>query len=50
MGVLPLLIVVAALVAIGFLAGFLWALHSGQFDDTVTPGMRLPFDEDSEPS
>lgn len=50
MGVLPLLIVVAALVAIGFLLGFLWALNDGQFDDLVTPSMRFPQDEDSQPS
>jgi cbb3-type cytochrome oxidase maturation protein len=45
MEVIPLLIGVGMLVAGGFLGAFLWALKSGQFDDTVTPGMRIPEDE-----
>jgi cbb3-type cytochrome oxidase maturation protein len=47
MGVLPLLIAAAAIVAIGFLLGFLWALHDGQFDDMVTPPMRFPSSDDT---
>lgn len=32
-------------VAIGFLGAFLWAVRSGQFDDTYTPSVRMLFDE-----
>jgi len=46
--VIPLLIGIGMLVAGGFLAAFLWALHAGQFDDTVTPGMRIPDEETPE--
>ncbi len=42
---LLLLISVSILVAVGFLAAFLKAAKSGQFDDTTTPAMRILFDE-----
>ena len=32
--------------AIG-LGMFLWALHSGQFDDLETPAMRILFEDDA---
>ena len=38
---IPLSIVLAA----GFLAAFLWAVRSGQFDDTCTPAMRVLVEE-----
>lgn len=38
---IPLSIVIAA----GFLAGFIWAVRSGQYEDTCTPSMRLLPDE-----
>jgi cbb3-type cytochrome oxidase maturation protein len=41
MSVIVLLIVAGGLVASGFLAAFLWAVSSGQFDDTVTPPIRV---------
>ncbi len=34
------LLVISLLLATGFLAAFIWAVRSGQFEDTVTPGMR----------
>ena len=37
------------LVALGFLAAFLWASRSGQFDDQETPAMRILFDDDAPP-
>jgi cbb3-type cytochrome oxidase maturation protein len=45
MSVLPLLILAGAAVAIAFLAAFLWAVRSGQFDDTCTPAIRVLFDD-----
>ena len=45
MSVLILLIAAGGLVALGFLAGFLWAVGSGQFDDLATPAIRVLFDD-----
>ncbi|MCO6486257.1 MAG: cbb3-type cytochrome oxidase assembly protein CcoS [Saprospiraceae bacterium] len=41
MEILILLIAISLLVAIGFLAAFIWATRSGQFDDDQTPAMRI---------
>ena len=49
MSVIVLLIVAGGVVAAGFLAAFVWAVRSGQFDDTNTPAVRMLFD-DSRPS
>jgi len=46
MSVIVLLICAGGLVAGGFLCAFLWAVGSGQFDDTFTPAVRILFDED----
>jgi cbb3-type cytochrome oxidase maturation protein len=40
---IPLSIVTAAV----FLAGFIWAVRSGQYEDTCTPTMRLLAEEAS---
>ena len=45
MNVIILLIVAGGLVAAGFLAAFVWAVKSGQFDDTTTPPIRVLLDE-----
>jgi cbb3-type cytochrome oxidase maturation protein len=45
MSVLLVLIVVSMLVAAAFLAAFLWAVRSGQFDDRHTPSIRMLFDD-----
>ncbi|RKZ37271.1 MAG: cbb3-type cytochrome oxidase assembly protein CcoS [Gammaproteobacteria bacterium] len=39
------LIIIGVLVAGGFLAGFIWAVKSGQYDDTESPAMRMLFDD-----
>lgn len=41
MSVIVLLIVAGGTVAAGFLAAFVWAVRSGQFDDTCTPAIRM---------
>jgi cbb3-type cytochrome oxidase maturation protein len=46
--VIVLLIAAGGLVALGFLAGFIWAVGSGQFDDLATPPVRLLVDEPDE--
>ena len=38
---IPLSIVIAAC----FLAAFIWAVRSGQYEDTCTPAMRLLLEE-----
>lgn len=35
------LILLSLLIATGFLAAFVWAVRSGQFEDTCTPSLRL---------
>jgi cbb3-type cytochrome oxidase maturation protein len=39
---IPLSIVIAAC----FLGAFIWAIRSGQYEDTCTPSMRVLLDED----
>jgi cbb3-type cytochrome oxidase maturation protein len=46
MRVIFLLIGAGGAVALGFLAAFVWAVRSGQFDDTATPAIRILFDDD----
>ena len=48
MNILYLLIGVSLLAALVFLALFIWAVRSGQYDDTTTPGIRVLFDDDEE--
>ena len=45
MSVIILLIIIGVVVASGFLAAFLWAVRSGQYDDTVSPSVRMLFDD-----
>jgi cbb3-type cytochrome oxidase maturation protein len=45
MGVMPLLVICSVMVAGGFLFAFLWATRSGQFDDTVTPSIKMLFED-----
>ena len=48
MTVIPMLLVLALLMAGAFLAAFVWAVRTGQFDDTYTPSLRILSDgEDS---
>jgi nitrogen fixation-related uncharacterized protein len=32
---------------LAFLAGFIWAVRSGQFEDTCTPAMRILSEDDA---
>ena len=43
--VILLLIPLSILIAVGFLAAFIWAVRSGQYEDTCTPSMRLLLEE-----
>ena len=42
-----LLIFISLFLAVTFLSAFVWAVKSGQFEDTCTPSMRMLSDEDS---
>ena len=46
MSVIILLIIFSVIVATAFLIAFIWAVRSGQFDDTKSPSVRMLFDED----
>jgi len=46
MNILYLLIGVSMLAALIFLALFIWAVKSGQYDDNYTPSIRVLFDDE----
>lgn len=48
MSVILLLILASVTFGALFLACFIWAVRSGQFDDTSTPSLRLLTDEADE--
>jgi cbb3-type cytochrome oxidase maturation protein len=48
MSVILLLIPLSVIIATAFLAAFIWAVRSGQFDDTCTPSMRLLLEDRTE--
>jgi len=43
--VIYILIGISIVVASGFLGAFIWAVKSGQFEDTYTPSVRMLFDK-----
>ena len=45
MSVILLLIPLSIVLATLFLGAFIWAVRSGQYEDTCTPSMRLLTDE-----
>lgn len=45
MGVIILLIIASILVAGLFLGAFIWAVKSGQYDDTYSPSVRVLFED-----
>ncbi|PKV75461.1 cbb3-type cytochrome oxidase assembly protein CcoS [Pontibacter ramchanderi] len=46
MYIIFILIAISVLVAAGFLAAFLWAVRSGQYDDDYTPAVRMLFENE----
>lgn len=46
MNILVLMIPMALLLGIGFVAAFLWATSKGQFDDLETPAHRILIDNE----
>ena len=49
MTIIFLLIIISLLAALTFLGAFLWAVRSGQYEDTYTPAVRMLFEEENEP-
>jgi cbb3-type cytochrome oxidase maturation protein len=47
MTIIFLLIGISLTVAVAFLSAFLWAVRSGQYDDTYTPSVRVLFEEEA---
>ena len=45
MSVIFVLVIVGILVASVFLIAFIWAVKSGQYDDSYTPSVRILFDD-----
>lgn len=48
MNILFLLIGVSLFAALIFLAMFIWAVKSGQYEDNYTPSVRILFEEENE--
>lgn len=46
MSVILILILASLVMATLFLAGFIWSVRSGQYEDTVTPSLRVLAEED----
>lgn len=50
MSVILVLIPLSIVFAVAFLAAFVWAVRSGQYEDTCTPSMRVLADEPAKKS
>ena len=48
MSVIFILISISVLIAVGFLIAFIWAVKSGQYEDTISPSVRI-LSEDRKP-
>lgn len=46
MGVMPIIIILSLFVAGGFAIAFVVTTQRGQYDDTLTPPIRMLFDDD----
>lgn len=47
MSIIILLIAVSILLALCFLAAFIWSVKDGQFEDDYTPSVRMLFDNET---
>ena len=48
MMIIVLLIFISLGIAVFFLITYIWAVKSGQYDDTYSPGVRILFDDPPE--
>jgi cbb3-type cytochrome oxidase maturation protein len=44
MSAILFLIIIGIIVAVGFLIVFIWAVKSGQYDDSFSPSVRMLFE------
>lgn len=45
MSIVFILIIIGVVVAGGFLVAFIWAVKSGQYEDSYSPPVRILFDD-----
>lgn len=45
MSVIIILLIVSISIAALFLLGFIWSVKSGQYDDDISPSIRILFDD-----
>jgi cbb3-type cytochrome oxidase maturation protein len=48
MSAILFLIPISVVIAAGFLTAFIWAVRSGQFEDTCTPSIRVLTEDHNE--
>jgi cbb3-type cytochrome oxidase maturation protein len=48
MSVLIVLVIISIIVAVCFLAAFIWSVKTGQYDDSYTPSVRMLLEEGTE--
>lgn len=48
MSILHLMIPMALLLGLGFVAAFVWSVWQGQYDDLETPAFRILLEEENE--
>lgn len=49
MGIIYVMLVVSLLIALFFLASFIWAAKTDQFEDDYSPSVRILFDDEIKP-
>ena len=49
MSIIFILIIIGVVVAGIFLAGFIWSVKSGQYEDSYSPSVRILFDDEKKP-
>ena len=47
MSIIILLIAVSMVLALGFLAAFIWSVKDGQYEDDYTPSVRMLFENET---
>jgi len=50
MSVIVILILASLSIAVAFLFGFVWAVRSGQYEDTETPSLRILTEPTGQPA
>lgn len=45
MSVIFILVIASLVIALGFLAAFIWSVKNGQYDDDYTPSVRILFED-----